>query len=211
MDEAGEIVRKTYNDLAANFDKWAESVRTEERRKYLTKIQNAFPEGSRILDIGCGNGLLNTIHLARHFQMTGIDISDRQIAEARKNLPGLEFVCADIRDHEFTPQSFDGLVSFYCFNHIPRETYSEMLAKCHRWLKPGGLLIASFGAVDTKGWTGEWLGATTFFSSYAPRKTTALVRQNGFEIMEESIETEMEDGSEIPFLWITAKSRRVLC
>ena len=163
MDKPAETVRDTYNHLASIYDKWAESVRTEERQKYLAKINQKIPKGSKILDVGCGNGLLNTLHLAKSFDVVGVDVSERQIAEARRNVPDADFICADIRDHEFELGSFDGIVSFYCFSQIPRVSYSELVGNCHRWLKNDGILIASFGIGDTEGWTGEWLGTTTFF------------------------------------------------
>lgn len=130
MDKPAEIVRDTYNDLASIYDKWAESVRTEERQKYLAKIDQKLPKGSRILDVGCGNGLLYTLHLAKSFDVVGIDVSERQIAEAKRNVPGAEFICADVRDQDFESVSLDGIVSFYCFNHIPRTSYGELLGRC---------------------------------------------------------------------------------
>ena len=97
MDKPAETVRDTYNHLASIYDKWAESVRTEERQKYLAKINQKIPKGSKILDVGCGNGLLNTLHLAKSFDVVGVDVSERQIAEARRNVPDADFICADIR------------------------------------------------------------------------------------------------------------------
>ena len=206
MDKPSEIVRNTYNHLKSTYDKWAESVRTEERQKYLAKIDQMLPQGSNILDVGCGNGLLNTLHLAKSFNVIGVDISERQIAEAKKNLPGVEFICADVRDQEFESDSLDGIVSFYYFNHIPRSSYNMLLNKFNQWLKPEGLLIASFGIGDMEGWTGEWLGTTTFFSSSSRQETLSSIKTNGFRIEEESIETASENGTNISFLWITARN-----
>ena len=41
------------------------------------------PHGSRILDVGCGNGLPATRELALSHEVTGVDISEQQIARAR--------------------------------------------------------------------------------------------------------------------------------
>ena len=57
MDKPAEIVRDSYNSLTSTYSKFAESVRVEERREYLKKIKQSFSKGSRILYIGCGNGL----------------------------------------------------------------------------------------------------------------------------------------------------------
>jgi len=209
MDKYAKIVRKGYNQLASTYDKWAESVRTEERKKYLAKIDQSFANGSKILDIGCGNGLLNTRHLANRFDVIGIDVSERQISEAQNNLPNVRFICADVREYEFEPSSLDGIVSFYCFNHIPRTSYDSLFSKFHQWLKTDGLLIVSFGIGDTKEWIGEWLGTTTFFSSYNQREILSLIEQNGLKIEEETVETALEDGVEVSFLWIIARNRNL--
>jgi len=154
--------------------------------------------------VGCGTGLLNTVELAKKFEVIGVDISERQIAEAKKNLPNVEFICGDIRDQSFELDSLDGIVSFYCFNHIPRTSYHALLREFHEWLKPDGLLIASFGIGDSEEWIGDWLGAKTFFNSYPQQETVSLVRETGFKIEEETVETALEDGAEASFLWITA-------
>jgi cyclopropane fatty-acyl-phospholipid synthase-like methyltransferase len=209
MNQYADIVRKGYNQLASVYDKWAESVRTEERKKYLAKIDQCFADGSQILDIGCGNGLLNTRHLANKFNVIGIDVSERQIKVAQDNLPNVRFICADVREYDFEPGSLDGIVSFYCFNHIPRTSYETLFSKFHHWLRTNGLLIASFGTGDTKGWTGEWLGATMFFSSHNRQDTLSLIEHSGFKIEEETVETALEDGSEISFLWVIARNKKL--
>ena len=133
MDKPTEIVRDTYNHLRSIYDKWAESVHTEERQKYLAKIDQKLPKGSRILDVGCGNGLLNTLHLSKSFDVVGIDISERQIAEAKRNVPGAEFICADVRDQDFE--------SVYLM-----ESYHSTVSTTFH-----GLLMANFWADSTDG------------------------------------------------------------
>jgi len=170
-------------------------------RKGIEKMLIGFLWG-----IGCGSGLLNTRHLAKRYKVIGIDISEQQIQNAQNNLPKVKFICADIRKHEFKEGSLDGIVAFYCFNHIPRTSYNLLFSKFHRWLKTDGLLIASFGIGDTKEWIGKWLGTTTFFSSYTQQETIFMIEKNGFDVEEESVETDMEDGIEISFLWVIARN-----
>ena len=146
--------------------------------------------------------------MSNRFDVIGIDVSERQIGEARKHLPNTKFICADILEYEFEKKTLDGIVSFYCFGHIPRSRYKLLFSKFHRWLKPHGLLIASFGIGDSAGWTGEWLGATTFFSSHSRSKTLSLLNQSGFIIEEENLETAIEDNEEATFLWVIARKRK---
>jgi hypothetical protein len=39
----------------------------------------------------------------------------------------------------------------------------KLISKIVTWLKPGGTLVASFGAGEAAEWAGEWLGMTMFF------------------------------------------------
>lgn len=204
MKKDAKIVRETYEQLGSKFDCWAESVRTRERVKYLKKIKERLQPGSRLLDVGCGNGALEALELSSGFDVVGVDVSERQIKEARKNVPDAEFLCGDVREFVFSPESFDAVVSFYCFNHIARDSYRDLLRRLHRWLKPKGVLICSFGIGDTDEWVGDWLGVKTHFSSYDRESTLSIVRDAGFIVEEENIETDWEDGEETSFLWVVA-------
>jgi len=204
MKPDAEIVRATYNQLGPAYDRWAASLRRADGSKYEALVKARLPAGASLLEVGCGNGALHTSALSSRFKVVGVDVSERQIREARRNVPEAVFHCGDIRECAFAGGTFDGIVSFYCFNHIARESHPPLCRKLHDWLKPGGLLVASFGCGDTDAWVGEWLGATTFFSGYKPDKTCAILREAGFEIENAVVETADEDGQAVSFLWIVA-------
>ena len=54
---------------------------------------------------------------------------------------------------------------------------------------------------------GEWLGVPMFVSSFGQEVTINLMRQVGFEILETAVESQMEGGVDIPFLWMFAQKR----
>jgi len=45
------------------------------------------PSGDMVLDLGCGCGIPVAQELAQHFQVTGVDLSEVQIARARQLVP----------------------------------------------------------------------------------------------------------------------------
>ena len=121
-------------------------------------------------------------------------------------VPGARFLHADLTAVELEPTSFDAVVSFYVFNHVPREELGPLLGRIQRWLRPGGFLLASFGASDVPGWYGEWLdGVETFFSGYEPEVTLQLVRASGLEIRRDELETIREPEGDATFLWVLAR------
>ena len=111
-----------------------------------------------------------------------------QVRRARAAVPDAEFVQADHRTRAH-PASFDAVVWTHAFNHVPRELLAPTFARIHGWLVEGGLLMTALGVGDTESWTGEWLGAPTFFSSF-PRETNTLrVQEAGFEILRDELVT----------------------
>ena len=99
------------------------------------------------------------------------------------------------------------MASFYVFNHVPRELLAPRLADIHAWLVPGGHLLTAFGQSDTEGWTGQWLGAPTFFSSFPPEINSRLVREAGFAIEEDEVVAwEGADDTAECFQWVLAQA-----
>ena len=108
---------------------------------------------------------------------------------------------------ELPAHSFDAVVSFYVFNHVPRDLLAPLLARIHGWLVPGGWLLSAFGVSDTDGWTGEFLGAETFFSSFPAEVNSRLVREAGFEPIREEVVTFDEPEGPVSFQWVLARAR----
>ncbi len=143
---------------------------------------------------------------AERFHLTGVDVSCEQIRRARERLPGAEFVHADILQVELPAASFDAVCSFYVFNHVPRELLGGLLDRIVGWLRPGGLAMNAFGASDNRGWTGEWLGAETFFSGFEPPENSRLVEAAGLEILRDDVVSYLApEGTTEKFQWILAR------
>lgn len=194
-----------YDVIGETFAAWREEAVGDPRRDWEEKLVSRLSDGARVLELGCGGGSPETRRLARRFAVTGVDISPRQVERARAAIPEAEFVCADFTELELPEASFDAVASFYVFNHVPRELLAPLLGAIHSWLVPGGRLLTAFGQTDNEGWTGEWLGAPTFFSSYVPEVNSRLVRAAGFEIEEDEVVA--WQGADTPecFQWMLAR------
>jgi cyclopropane fatty-acyl-phospholipid synthase-like methyltransferase len=133
--------------------------------------------------------------------VTGVDVSPAQLRRAE----GFETIEADFTELELPDATYDATVSFYVFNHVPRERLGPLLAKIARWTRPGGWFLHAFGTSDLEAWTGEWLGAPNFFSSFPPRTNSRLVREAGFTIERDDLVTFREPEGEATFQWILAR------
>jgi SAM-dependent methyltransferase len=192
--------------MGETFAEWREKGSGDPRRLWESKLVSRLADGARVLELGCGGGAPETRRLAQRFAVTGVDISPRQVERAWAAVPNAEFICADFTDLDLPAASFDAVASFYVFNHVPRELLAPLLADIHTWVVPGGWLLSAFGQSDNPGWTGEWLGAPTFFAGFPAETNSQLVREAGFTIAEdEVVEWEGADGTEC-FQWVLAQA-----
>jgi len=129
---------------------------------WLAPIMKELPKGAPVLDLGCGCGVPATRILARRFQVTGVDLSDVQIARARELVPSARFRRSDMSRVRFPPGSFQAVVSFYAIFHLPLKEQYPLLKRIYRWLTPGGYFVAILGAGRYKGVDKGWLGSDTW-------------------------------------------------
>jgi SAM-dependent methyltransferase len=104
----------------------------------------------------------------------------------------------------FPPQSFDAVASFYAFGHLPYGELPGMLRKIGRWLRPGGLLVATVAGADPGTIEPDWLGVPMYFSGYAPEDARGFLAAAGLRIETLQEETITEDGQPVGFLWVVA-------
>lgn len=203
-DPRTRLVGEGYDARVDTWESWVVRIEDDPRHEWAALLSSRLAPGARVLELGCGGGTRETQELAASFEVTGVDLSERQLERARSRAPGARFVHADLTSVEFEPESFDAVVSFYVFNHVPRELLAPLLARCRSWLSPGGWLLTAFGTTDQEAWTGEWLGAPTFFSSFPPATNSQLVRDAGFAIDRDEVVTIIEPEGPVQFQWILA-------
>jgi SAM-dependent methyltransferase len=203
-DPRTQIVADGYDAIGETFSAWREEIVGDPRREWEDDLAARLEPGARVLELGCGGGTPETKRLAERFALTGVDISPRQVERSRAAIPGAEFLCADFTELELPAGSFDAVCSFYVFNHVPRDLLAPLLGKIRGWLVPGGWLLSAFGASDNPGWTGEWLGAETFFSGFPPEVNSQLVREAGFAIERDAVVEFEEPEGPVQFQWVLA-------
>ena len=205
-DPRTQIVADGYDAIGETFAVWREQIVGDPRRDWEDALAGRLGEGASVLELGCGAGTPETRRLAQRFAVTGADISPRQVERARSAIPEADFLCADFTDLELPPGSFDAVAAFYVFNHVPRDLLAPLLTRIHGWLVPGGWLLTAFGVSDTEGWTGEWLGAETYFSSFPTEVNSRLVREAGFAIERDEVVTFEEPEGPASFQWVLAQA-----
>jgi SAM-dependent methyltransferase len=206
-DPRKEIVRTGYDRLATTYLAWGARVEGDPRGRFVDEFAALLPVPGAVLDLGCGAGLPSTRRLAETFDVVGADISAVQIGLARRNVPAARFVQADIVDLDLPAAAFDGVVALYAISHIPREQHAAVFARVRRWLRPGGVFLASLGVGDLPGSTAEWLGQPMFFSSHAADENLRLLAGAGLDVVRAEAVTMREPEGEATFQWVICRAR----
>lgn len=98
-------------------------------QKYLSNVNKE----SRILDAGCGEGVLVDEYRARGFQIEGVDLNYES-----------EYVRhGDLRKLPYPDQTFDLVLLLDVFEHIEFSDQVKVLTEIHRVLRPNGILLAT--------------------------------------------------------------------
>ena len=149
--EQKETVRRGYDKLSYEYRSDDTLDDFESYAAWVQVLVERLPEHASVLDIGCGCGLPATKLLAEHFEVTGVDFSKVQIERAKGLVPPAQFLCNDISELTFPPESFGAVVSFYAVIHMPLGEHPKLFANIAQWLRPSGYLLATVGH---DAWTG---------------------------------------------------------
>jgi trans-aconitate 2-methyltransferase len=114
---------------------------SEERTRPAADLLARVPlgEAAHVIDLGCGPGN-STALLAERFpkaDLVGVDSAPDMLAQARRTLPGVRFVAADLRDaHPESPP--DLIFANAVLQWLP--DHASLLPRLVRQLRPGGCL-----------------------------------------------------------------------
>ena len=102
--------------------------------------------GSRLLDLGCGAGMLALLK-RKGVELTGVDLSAECAAAAGRN--GYDVTCrASLSRLPFPDDSFDYVASLDVLGHVTFEEKDAVLAEIARVLRPGGVTLHGIECVD---------------------------------------------------------------
>lgn len=127
-------------------------------------LTEGLPPGSRVLDLGCGTGiLLRWLGHQANTVPVGVDLSPTMVGFARSKLHGIEIACADALDFLRGNQAaFAGIFCTDLLEHIPGTDACIAVAKAARAaLKPGGFFYCrSPNAASLTGSYGRYMDLT---------------------------------------------------
>ena len=162
------------------------------RMAFIT--QSIALQDCKILDVGCGGGILAEAMASHGATVTGIDLEKNAIHAARHHAKAkqysVDYGCVSITD--FKENNFDAVTCMELLEHVPNP--EDLIADCTRKLKSGGLLFLSTINRAVKAYTHAILGAE-YLLKLLPKQThdykkfikpselAGILRQNGLELV----------------------------
>ena len=119
-------------------------------------------EGKKVLDVGCGGGILSESMATRGARVTGIDMGEKPLAVAKLHLKesGLEVDYRQTTTEALAieePESFDIITCMEMVEHVPDP--ASVINACSRLVRPGGELFFSTINRTPKAWLFAIVGA----------------------------------------------------
>ena len=164
------------------------------------------PSGHRVLDIGCGTGVLAVLLAHKGALVTGIDIAPPMLGQAAQRLReedladrvALKELSAVDLDTAFQSEVFDTVVSSLVFSELSDDEIAYCLTECWRILRPGGQLLIADEVlpVSTLGQIGTFLLRLPFvIAAFVLTQTTtrrvvgleARIARAGFRIKDSEV------------------------
>ena len=143
-------------DGEAPYDDWADLY--DKVYAYLDYdigfyVQQAEASGGPVLELGCGTGRISLALAEAGFDVTGVDISPRMVAQASAKAKSLSlvsqatFVVGDMADHDASGSGTEGAFAMVCFPFRSFQSMNgvgdqrEALENAAAQLQDGGMLV----------------------------------------------------------------------
>jgi SAM-dependent methyltransferase len=110
-------------------------------------IQHYLPRGSTVLDVGCGSGYGTSMLQGFGYNVTGVDVSERNINIA-KHRKDINFICGKVEDLK---ETFDAVVSVDMIEHVIQSEQAPLVVAMVDRLKRGGVFLIDTPLAEVSG------------------------------------------------------------
>jgi ubiquinone/menaquinone biosynthesis C-methylase UbiE len=159
----GQSLKRIENVYDAVAKEYAEAFFDEHEKKsqdqeILHRFSQEIGDRRPVWDIGCGPGQTAQYLKNLGVEISGLDLSQKTVEQARTVHPGIHFQKGNILDLEFEDDSIAGVVAFYAIVHFTEEQVGIAIREVFRVLQPGGIFLFTYHIGEETIHVDEFLG-----------------------------------------------------
>jgi SAM-dependent methyltransferase len=136
-----------------------------------------------VWDFGCGPGQTTAYLNDLGIKISGLDLSEKMLGQARTIHPGVHFQKGNILELDFENDSIAGVVMFYAIVHFTQEQVGLAFREVCRVLQPGGLFLLTYhigeGAIHIDEFLGKKVDLDFLF--FTTDFIASCLKDNGFD------------------------------
>lgn len=208
-----------WDSIAPHYDRLYQSSWSKHEDEYVKQSLAWLGDlqSPRVLDLGCGTGLGYEFCKETNpgLRYVGVDISAGMLAQFRRTHPGVELICADIRDLSASELGqFDVIVSFFISLSYVDSLY-PVLQNLSGLIKPGGYVRLSVlnayslrrmaklktGSFELYGTRGVSLANLAPVRTYTHKELTVMTDQLGWRVVQQDSFSAFAGLAEHAWLW----------
>jgi ubiquinone/menaquinone biosynthesis C-methylase UbiE len=145
----GQDLNKVENLYDTVAEEYSETFSGEHEKKpkdqeILRRFSLEIGDRRPVWDFGCGPGQTTKYLKDLGIEISGLDLSEEILQQARRIHPGIHFRKANILDLEFENDSIAGVVAFYAIIHFTEEQVGIAFREIFRVLQPGGIFLFTY-------------------------------------------------------------------
>lgn len=178
-------------------------------RRFAEEVGDKEP----VWDFGCGPGQTAKYLTDLGMEISGLDLSEEILKQARMLYPGIHFQKGSMLELEFDDDAIAGVVAFYAICHFTEEQVEAAFREVFRVLQPGGLFLFTYHIGEETIHLNEFLGKEIDidFMFFTTEFIESCIKEIGFEkieIVEREPYPEVEYESRRAYVFARKPSRQ---
>jgi 2-polyprenyl-3-methyl-5-hydroxy-6-metoxy-1,4-benzoquinol methylase len=163
-------------------------VETLQNALYTLRVREveavANSEPGRVLDVGCGRGVLLREFRRRGWEVQGTELSEQAASYARNTL-NIPVEIGSLETLQFPAKHFDAITLWHVLEHVANPR--ALLAEINRILKPDGVLLVAvpnFDSLEARVAKDKWfhLDVPRHVTHFSQATLERALNENGFEV-----------------------------